>query len=127
MGLQTQRNKNGFIVFLTGQNNAYFDVSKTTLKPELVNLINSIASEANKPYLHDYRILVTGHTDNTGPKNLNLSLSNGRAKNVENKLAEFGVATARLSSAGYGDSKPLYTTLSQAQYNRRTDLVFIKK
>lgn len=126
MGLETERNNNGFTVYLTGQNNSYFDLNNANLKPALSNALNNIASEANKSYLQNYRILVTGHTDNTGSSQFNQTLSNKRAKNVEEKLSSIGVNQSRLSSAGYGESKPRYSNPSQTQYNRRTDLVFIK-
>lgn len=73
-----------------------------------------------------YAIEVQGHTDDRGSDELNQKLSEARAKAVADYLVTKGVATARVSSAGYGEGKPLAandTDAGRAQ-NRRVTLKF---
>lgn len=72
------------------------------------------------------RLEVQGHTDNVGAKPANLALSQARAAAVRDYLIKtFGVMPERLTSAGFGDTKPIgdnATDAGRAQ-NRRVDLV----
>jgi outer membrane protein OmpA-like peptidoglycan-associated protein len=74
-------------------------------------------------------VAVEGHTDNIGTAKYNQDLSARRASNVKDFLVEQGVAADRLSSAGYGFTKPVATnsTKEGRQKNRRVDLVVIDK
>lgn len=68
-------------------------------------------------------VLIEGHTDNVGPRALNLELSRRRARAVETYLFSKGVARNRLRSEGYGFDRPLVpndTPLNRAK-NRRTE------
>lgn len=51
-------------------------------------------------------IEVSGHTDDTGTKEVNLKLSEKRAESVVNFLKENGIASARVQFKGYGETKP---------------------
>jgi OOP family OmpA-OmpF porin len=53
------------------------------------------------------RVEVQGHTDNIGDPKYNLDLSDRRAVTVKKFLIEKGVATHRLESKGYGETKPI--------------------
>ena len=67
-------------------------------------------------------ILIEGHTDNIGSalKNKNLSLS--RAKTIEQYLIAHHITSNRISTIGYGDTKPIANndTEQGRQQNRRT-------
>ncbi len=69
-------------------------------------------------------IEISGHTDNTGDANKNLMLSTQRALAVRQKLQALGVAANRLSSKGYGQTKPIADngTDQGRQENRRVDV-----
>jgi outer membrane protein OmpA-like peptidoglycan-associated protein len=101
-----------------------FDKGKATLKQELkVNLAEVAA--ILKSLLTESNVLIEGHTDNTGSEQLNKTLSENRANGVLNYLVERGVEKQRLSSIGYGMTKPIAdnsTKEGQAQ-NRRVELV----
>jgi len=80
-------------------------------------------------YLRDYPLVnlsVEGHTDNEGSTQFNLELSQKRAAAVKNWLVEKGVEPARISTTGYGKSKPLgpQDTNAQKALNRRVEIVF---
>ena len=66
------------------------------------------------------------HTDNVGQAATNLKLSQDRAAAVKAYLVQtFGVPAARLSTAGFGDTKPVAPNTAEAgrAQNRRVELV----
>lgn len=74
-----------------------------------------------------FKIEVGGHTDNTGDPATNKLLSQQRADVVKNYLTAKGIVAGRLSSVGYGSSKPADTNDTDAgrQKNRRTEFRII--
>jgi OOP family OmpA-OmpF porin len=74
------------------------------------------------------RIEIAGHTDATGARTTNISLSLARARAVQAYLAQKGVALDRMVAKGYGPDKPLganSTAAGRAQ-NRRVELSVIQ-
>lgn len=100
-----------------------FDVNKATIKPESMGTINFVVK-----MMQDYPDLnfsVEGHTDSDGADETNQRLSEARAKAVLEVLIQQGVAPGRLTSKGWGESKPLNgngTSEEKAQ-NRRVEFV----
>lgn len=104
--------------------NILFDTGKATLKPEsskeLQLVIDVLKADAA------LKIEIQGHTDNTGAKAANLTLSQQRADAVRDYLIKTGsIAAARLSAVGFGDTKPVgpNTTEEGKAQNRRVELV----
>ena len=70
------------------------------------------------------RIEISGHTDSTGSESYNMKLSQQRAKTVVNYLITQGVDPQRMTSVGYGESRPIAsneTAAGQAR-NRRIEI-----
>jgi OOP family OmpA-OmpF porin len=68
--------------------------------------------------------VIEGHTDNRGKYEYNIKLSERRAESVRSYLVEkFGIESSRLSTKGYGYTKPVATneTAEGRQRNRRID------
>ncbi len=107
-------------------NGIRFDVGKTTLKPESMGPINKIYRLMSKK--PDLKFSVEGHTDSDGNDANNQTLSEGRAKVVMEKLVEMGISKDRLSSKGWGESKPIAgnDTPEGKANNRRVEFVVIK-
>lgn len=66
---------------------------------------------------------IGGHTDNVGKPDYKLTLSGRRAAAVKNWLVARGIAAARLTSHGYGDTQPLVKNDSEEHraQNRRVE------
>ena len=73
------------------------------------------------------RIELGVHTDNTGDPGINRTTSQQRADTIRSYLVGKGVAPARLTAIGYGQSMPIDTNDTDAgrQKNRRTELRII--
>lgn len=70
-----------------------------------------------------------GHTDTVGQPEANKKLSEDRAAAIESYLVKAGIDTKRITTAGYGQEKPLApndTDEGRAK-NRRLELVVVKK
>ena len=104
--------------------NILFDTGKATLKPESTAAL-AVVGELLKTNA-TLRLEIQGHTDNVGVPAANLKLSQERAASVKTHLVQtLGVSADRLTSAGFGDTKPIAdnrTEDGRAQ-NRRVELV----
>jgi outer membrane protein OmpA-like peptidoglycan-associated protein len=104
-----------------------FDVGKASLTADLKTNLAKIAGILT--VFKTSKVVVEGHTDNQGTAEYNQTLSEERALNVMEFLVEQGVAPARLTSMGYGFTKPVAdnATREGRQKNRRVDLVIRDK
>jgi len=71
------------------------------------------------------KVRVEGHTDDTGPRDVNLRLSKQRAEAVRQRMLRKGVSPNRMTSEGYGPDKPLVdgTSDSARAKNRRVQFI----
>jgi outer membrane protein OmpA-like peptidoglycan-associated protein len=100
-----------------------FDLDSANIRPEsrpvLDEVVHLLASEPA------WKLTLEGHTDGSGAPAHNQTLSEQRAAAVKAYLVAQGVATARLTSVGFGSSRPVAdnaTDLGRAR-NRRVELV----
>jgi outer membrane protein OmpA-like peptidoglycan-associated protein len=94
------------------------DHIKDESKPTLDKIVALLKA---KP---DWKLTIEGHTDSTASADYNQRLSERRAAAVSAYLVSTGIESARLSSAGYGASRPVATNdtaLGRTQ-NRRVEL-----
>jgi outer membrane protein OmpA-like peptidoglycan-associated protein len=75
------------------------------------------------------KVAIHGHTDNVGSPTDNMTLSQDRAKAVEDILVKEGISTSRLSHKGFGETKPTKSNSSAEgrAANRRTEFVIVSK
>ena len=100
-----------------------FDVDKTGIKPESAKTLDEVANLLKID--RSLKLEISGHTDNTGDKNHNMKLSEGRAKAVVDALVKkYGIDSKRLQSKGYGDTKPVAPNDNDGNRakNRRVEL-----
>lgn len=71
------------------------------------------------------RVVVEGHSDNTGEKLRNVELSQERAARVRNFLINAGVSAQRVESRGFGPDQPVAPNTTEAgrKKNRRVDII----
>lgn len=100
-----------------------FDFDKASIKPESMGTLNMIVQLLkDNPAI---KFEVDGHTDNSGTTAHNLSLSQLRADAVKTQLVTMGVDASRLTTKGFGDTKPLgdNSTPEGKANNRRVEFV----
>ncbi len=103
-----------------------FNSGKSTFKQETFAVLQSITA-----ILKEYpssKFSIEGHTDSDGSDALNQKLSEDRAGAVKGYLIENGIAADRLSSIGFGESKPIDTnkTAKGKANNRRVEVKLVK-
>jgi OOP family OmpA-OmpF porin len=103
-----------------------FDFGKATIRPGSRALLDS-AIETLKAY-PEVKLLVTGHTDDQGPREKNLELSLQRAESVKAYFVSKGIEAARLATRGAGPDEPLVkeNTAAARQKNRRIEFKLVQ-
>ena len=107
--------------------NIFFQSNKYDLQPESGTELDAVVQlMKDNPTL---RIQISGHTDNSGNAADNLKLSANRARAVTAYLTGKGIASDRLVSKGWGDTKPIAenSTPEGRARNRRTELKVISR
>ncbi|MFN8416525.1 MAG: OmpA family protein [Cytophagaceae bacterium] len=107
-------------------NNVLFEFGKAQLIPESNAELNRIAEllKANSTV----EIQLGGHTDDQGSDDYNLKLSQDRVDAIRQYLLNQGIAANRITSVGYGETKPLVPNDNDdnRQLNRRVEFVIVK-
>jgi outer membrane protein OmpA-like peptidoglycan-associated protein len=117
--IEAEIGKNGRIA-IYGIN---FDTGKATIRPESAKVLGEIVT-ALKDH-PEWKLTVEGHTDNQGASPLNQRLSELRAASVVEWLVQNGIAKARFTAVGFGDSRPVADNTAEdgRARNRRVELV----
>ena len=99
-----------------------FTFAKADLLPASEKVLDEIANLLSKET--DLRLDIEGHTSNDADFNANMRLSNERAEAVKNYLIKKSVDPSRLSAQGFGPTKPLNDSKTEAEraLNRRVEL-----
>ncbi len=109
-------------------NNVFFDVNKWDLKSESKAELDKLGAFLTKN--PSMKIELGGHTDNSGDKKFNETLSGNRAKAVYDYLINTSkIAATRLSYKGYADKRPRVPNDSPENKakNRRTEFKVTSK
>jgi chemotaxis protein MotB len=121
--------EHGLVISLSAK--YLFDSGKAVLRPEVLPLIDQIATIL-KPI--DREIRIEGHTDDvpiqTMPYPSNWELSAARAAHVVKYLVDkFKLPPTRLSAVGYGEFRPIASNLTDdgRAHNRRVDIVVLSR
>jgi len=105
-----------------------FETNKAAIKPESGSLLEEITNVIKQnPQIK--RLSIEGHTDSTGADKHNQKLSEQRAAAVRDHLVQHGVEAERLSSRGWGKSKPIgdNSTAVGREENRRVEFVIVEQ
>ncbi len=102
----------------------YFEFATAELKPESEPAIADVAAALRAHPEWTFQII--GHTDNVGPDDANLKLSDARANAMRSRLVEgYGIAARRLTAKGYGEKHPIESndSIEGRARNRRVELM----
>lgn len=115
-----QRNANLLSVSFKGD--VVFDHNSTAIKAGAYNELARVAGVLNQ--YPQTTIVVAGHTDSVGSETYNQRLSERRADAARNVLVAQGVSPARISTIGYGETRPIASnsTPEGRQLNRRVEI-----
>ncbi|MBK9249287.1 MAG: OmpA family protein [Ignavibacteria bacterium] len=108
-------------------NNLFFAYNQSEIEresiPELVRLGQELLRSPNM------KILITGHTDNTGSDGYNLRLSRKRADEVAKFIEQEGIPRSQIQTQGKGKAAPVVSneTDEGRKKNRRVEFTILEK
>ena len=102
-----------------------FETGKAVLKGSSWKVLDEIVDIMNQ--YPDYKLSISGHTDDVGSDENNLLLSTERAKACSDYLLYRGIKETRLRSTGYGESRPMVSNNSPSgrEQNRRVEFELV--
>jgi OmpA-OmpF porin, OOP family len=107
-------------------NNVFFDFDKWDLRPESFLELNRVVKllKENPAIV----IEMSAHTDSYGSDDYNFKLSDNRARSVMEFILAKGINPSRITSKGYGETKPVAPndTPENRQLNRRVEFTILK-
>jgi OOP family OmpA-OmpF porin len=103
-----------------------FDFDKYNIKPEYQPILDeAVSTLKSKP---DVKVVISGHTDNSGTAEYNMGLSERRAKAVLDYFTTKGISASRLQAVGRGLNDPVADnkTKEGRALNRRVELKVVQ-
>ena len=101
-----------------------FPLDSSKLSPEAQQRLSDFADKLKNDNRNVY-LEIQGHTDSTGPDNLNMRLGEERAEAVRLFMNQHGVPLNRMATISYGKSDPVTDNKTRADraQNRRVVLI----
>ena len=108
------------IVLLSGDTS--FDSGSIVIKDESKDALTQLAQLLNNKPRSE--VFIAGHTDSSGSKQFNTSLSNKRANSVLALLEQKGVDANRINTYGFGEAEPIASNMNAngRKKNRRIEI-----
>lgn len=102
--------------------NIQFEFNSVVLKTVSYPILDKAATEMKKD--PNVRFIIKGHSSTEGSVAHNMSLSRDRANSVKTYLTNAGVSESRLTTQGYGETKPITNndTEESRAINRRVEI-----
>ncbi|MDA7858002.1 OmpA family protein, partial [bacterium] len=121
--LEVRKEESGLIITIR----PHFVTGKTYIREIDKPHLNQVAELLNQ--YPKYKIKIEGHTDSVGTEMRNLTLSERRAQGVTSYLMSRGVSPTRLTSIGFGETKPIASnrTIEGRFANRRVEFVVLRE
>ena len=103
----------------------YFDFDSSSVRPTDMANVQAVASYLSSHA--DCALLIEGHCDERGTDEYNQALGERRAQSVKEAIANAGIASHRVRTLSYGESKPAVdgTTAEAYAKNRRGEFVLL--
>lgn len=101
--------------------NIEFETAKATLTARSERILQNVLKAMTAA--NEMELLISGHTDDVGERDMNIQLSKDRAESVKNWLVARGISANRLSTRGAGPDEPIVPNTSDEnrQRNRRCE------
>ncbi|MBK8806314.1 MAG: OmpA family protein [Bacteroidales bacterium] len=102
--------------------NLLFDSSKYEISSDKLTELNEFVQLLNTK--QNLQVRISGHADASGPEKLNETISEKRAKSVENYLMNKGVDSKRIHILSFGETKPIASNETEdgKRKNRRVEI-----
>lgn len=118
------RNYTQSVVIMTkAREGLFFNTASAVIKDESFPVLDAVVKVLKEN--PSYKLNIEGHTDNTGNAESNLALSQKRADAAKAYLIDKGIAADRLTSKGFGVTKPAADNSTEAgrALNRRVEFI----
>jgi OmpA-OmpF porin, OOP family len=106
---------------MAGYNNIQFEFNSSVLRTSAYPTLDKLSAEvrANEAL----RIQLDGHASAEGTEEYNMQLSKDRANSVKTYLVNSGVAANRVSTKGFGETRPIASNATESgrSQNRRVE------
>lgn len=104
-----------------------FDADSPVIRPNSYRTLGRIADTLQNPALLAYGFLIVGHTESTGKREINLTLSQRRADSIRDVLVTtFKISSKRLQAVGLGEEQLRDTARPAAPANQRIQVITVK-
>lgn len=120
--LELRETDRGVVVTL---GDVLFELGQTELqagaRENLADVVDLLQTEPER------RIRIEGHTDSSGPANVNMRISQARAEAVRDALVGMGIDADRFQAVGMGEEFPIASneTAEGRNQNRRVDVILL--
>ena len=116
----------GSAIRISLKSSVLFDFDKSALKPEATDELHRAALKITE--FPSVRIMIEGHTDNSGSDNYNIELSRKRAAAVRDYfITQERLEASWIESRGFGESRPIASndTEEGRAMNRRVEIIIL--
>jgi OOP family OmpA-OmpF porin len=105
-----------------------FNPDSPIIRPESYQTLGRIADALYDPALSSYGFLIVGHTEATGKREYNLTLSQRRAESIRGVLVTtFKISPKRIQAVGLGEEQLQDATHPTAAVNQQVEIVTFRK
>jgi len=105
-----------------------FDPDSSIIRPESYQTLGRIADALIRSTLLPYGFLIVGHTESTGKREYNVTLSQRRADSIRDALVTtFKISPKRLQALGLGEEQLQDSARPAAPVNQQLEVVSVAK
>jgi OmpA-OmpF porin, OOP family len=105
-----------------------FNPDSPVIRPESYRTLGRLADALADPRLSSFGFLIVGHTDSSGRRDENLTLSQRRADSFRDVLVTtFKISSKRIQSIGLGEEQLLDADHPKAPVNQQVQVVTVRK
>ncbi len=105
-----------------------FNPDAPVIRPDSYRMLGRIADTFADPMMLPYGFLIVGHTESTGKREYNLTLSQRRADSIRDVLVTtFKISPKRIQAVGLGEEQLQDAGHPKAPANRQIQIVTVRK